>query len=176
MIFEKFKNKLKSKKGAGAIEFTINMLIFVMLISIGYELIMVGYKYIQVSDYANDLVRTISIQGGIQTSAPAGFQGGSSGYENYNTLIAKKNTFAKSVGVNPSDVDVTITYKNSSGILTTTNLNSKATIKIDYLDSFEVKVDYTPNLELAQNFGAELNGVLRRTKKGLSEYVHNYDV
>lgn len=175
MIFEKLKHKIKSKKGAGAIEFTINMLIFVMIISIGFELIMIGYKYLQVSDYANTIVRTISIQGGIQKTVPAGFQGGADGYKTYATLLKEKADFAKSIGAKNSDVVVKITYKNSSGTTVTSNITSEATIKIDYLDSFEVTVDYTPKLEVADNFGAKLDNILRKTKKGLSEYVHNYD-
>lgn len=175
MILKKIKSSLKNKKGAGAIEFTINMFIFLMILSLGFELIMVGVKYMQVSDYANKLVRTIAIQGGVDTKVPSGFQGGSSGYKNLNTLVREKNQFAKSVGVDPNDLSVTIIRETSSGSKVSTNIESGTAVRLNYLESFEVKVDYKPKLEVLHNFGQSLNGILRRTKVGLSEYVYDYD-
>ena len=170
MILEKIKSKLKKKKGAAAIEFTINMLIFLMVLSLGFEMVMITTKYMQVSDYANDLVRTIAIQGGVEKTAPSGFQGGSSAYKNFTTLINEKNELARIVGVSGNDLIVLITSGS-----TTVNLTSKIPIKIDYLETFKVSIDYRANSEVTHNFGAAINTILRRTKVGLSEYLHDYD-
>ena len=50
MVVKKIKEKLMSKKGASMVEFTMVMLMFLLIFTIGYELVMVGYKYVQVSD------------------------------------------------------------------------------------------------------------------------------
>lgn len=170
MRFKKSKSKLKEKKGATMIEFTMNMFMFLMLMSLGFELMMLTTKYLQVSNYANDLVRTISIQGGIDRTAPSGFQGGNSAYKNYTTLIDEKNRLAQSVGVPSDDLIVRISSGN-----TNIDLTARVPIKIDYLESFKVNIDYRASSELTHNFGVALNTVLRRTKVGISEYLHDYD-
>lgn len=175
MVIKKIKNKLKSKKGATTIEFTIVLMIFLMLFSLGYELIMLGVKYLQVSNYANDIVRTISVQGGIENRVPSGFQGGDAGYKTYDELLSEKRLFAKSVGVESNDVRVIVSYETSPNTVETFDLDRQVPVEIGYLKPFEVTVDYEPNLELTQNFGAVLDNVLRKTKMGLSEYIHDYE-
>ncbi len=175
MVVKKIKEKLMSKKGASMVEFTMVMLMFLLIFTIGYELVMVGYKYVQVSDYANDIVRTLAVQGGVDRQVPAGFQGGASAYKNFDKLIAEKNAFAKTVGVSPSDLTIRVSRETSNGSLVTNSIEERVPIRIDYLQTFEVTIDYNPSLELSQNFGAKLNGVLRRTKLGLSEYLYDYD-
>lgn len=176
MVVKKIKGKFKSRKGASMVEFAIVMMIFMLIFSIGYELVLTGYKYIQVSDYANDIVRTMAVQGGVDRSVPAGFQGGSDGYKTFDELISEKNKFAKSVGVSPSDLRIKVSRETNNGSMITNYVEDRTPIKIDYLQSFEVTIEYKPSLEVAQNFGAKLNGVLKRTKLGLSEYVHDYEV
>lgn len=176
MVVKKIKEKLKSKKGASMVEFTIVMLIFMLIFSIGYELVLTGFKYVQVSDYANDIVRTVAVQGGVDRNVPAGFPGGSDGYKTFDELISEKNKFAKSVGVSSSDLKIKVSRETSDGSVITNYIENRIPIKIDYLQSFEVTIEYKPSLEVSQNFGAKLNGVLKRTKLGLSEYVHDYEL
>lgn len=175
MSLKKSVKKLKSKKGATMIEFTISMLIFLVVFSAGFDFVMLGYKYMNVSSYANDLVRTMSVQGGAASSAPRGFQGGSSAYKTLNNIVSEKNAFTKTIGAQNGDLKVYVNYDDGTGTRRRYNLESITGFTVRYLMPFEIEVEYTPTLEMLGNYGFSLNNRVKVVKAGISEYVQNYE-
>lgn len=174
MKLKNIRKKIKSKKGATMIEFSIVAMIFLMVFSIGFDFIMLGYKYMSVSDYANDLVRTISVQGGAAANAPNGFQGGAAAYKTLNKIKAEKNAFAKTVGSPSNDFKVYIVTYNNLNQRVEKNIDKLTGFTFDYLTPFEIIIEYTPKLEILSNFNVSLTNKIRRVKMGVSEYVQNH--
>ena len=170
---ENVKKKIKSKKGASMVEFTMVTLIFLTVFSIGFDFVMLGYKYMSVSNYANDLVRTLTVQGGAASSTPKGFQGGSAAYKTLSEIKTERNNFAKTIGGASSDVKVYVAYTDSSNTRVENNINNITTFTVKYLTPFEVIVEYTPKLEILSNFNVSLDKKVKRVKMGVSEYVQN---
>lgn len=175
MKLKSIRKKIKSKKGASMVEFVMVVMIFLMVFSIGFDFIMLGYKYMSVSNYANDLVRTFSVQGGTDVVAPKGFQGGDDEYKTLSEIKAEKELFAKSIGSNPDDVNLYFVYYDNRGQRVEVNLDDTTGFTVKYLTSFEIIVEYTPKLEILSNFNVSLNNKVRRVKMGVSEYVQNYE-
>ena len=175
MKLKSIRKKIKSKKGASMVEFVMVVMIFLMVFSIGFDFIMLGYKYMSVSNYANDLVRTFSVQGGADVSAPKGFQGGASAYKTLSKIKAEKKSFAKSIGSNPDDVNLYFVSYDNLGKRNEINLDNTTGFTVKYLTSFEIIVEYTPKLEILSNFNVSLKNKVRRVKMGVSEYVQNYE-
>lgn len=156
------------------VEFTMVVMIFLTVFAIGFDFIMLGYKYMNVSNYANDLVRVFSVQGGAHSTTPNGFQGGATAYKTLNEIKAEKNAFAKTIGSSSSDVKVSVAYKNPSSARVEVDIDRINSFMVDYLTPFEVIVEYTPKLELLSNFNVSLTRKIKRVKMGVSEYVQNY--
>ena len=174
MKLNNIKKKIKSKKGASMVEFTIVMMLFVTVFSIGFDFIMLGYKYMSVSNYANDLVRTLSVQGGVESSTPNGFQGGDSAYKTISEIKSEKDRFAKSIGSKSDEVDVLVVYYDNLNVRHEKKIDSMTSFNVEYLTPFEIIIEYTPKLEILSNFNVKLTNKMRRVKMGVSEYVKNY--
>lgn len=179
-MINKFIKSLKSKKGASMVEFTGVLFLFVILLSAGYEFFMMGNKYMAVSNYANDLARTISIQGGVENMPPKGFQGAGTQNNEYKTsadIMKSVEKLGAKIGQDPEDISVYIKYQpNNDSPFVTKKLNGGSSIEIPYGDRFEVKVDYVFRLELLNQITKLTDSkTVERTKGGVSEFEHNYD-
>lgn len=174
MNVKKVIKKMKSKKGAAMVEFTIVLTLFVTIFCMGFDFIMFGYKYMSVSNYANDLVRVMSVQGGAASSVPRGFQGGSNSYKTLAKIRSEKNVFAKTVGAKSDEVNIFVVYDGNAGQRQELNIDTITGFTVDYLVPFEIVIEYIPKLELLGNFGFSLKNRVRIVKVGVSEYIQNY--
>lgn len=175
-IFE----KIKSRKGASTVDFSYNMLLFVILIVAGYEFFMMGYKYMTVSNFANDLARTISIQGGVDVTVPNGFQGGNgvfSSYKKTRDIMNDVNDLANSINQDVSDIEIRVKYQPSGGnTFITRTLNSGSSLEIDYGDRFEIIVSYMFRMEMLDKVvNVNDSFEIERRKGGVSEFEHDYE-
>ena len=67
-------NKIKGKKsGISTIEFVIAMLIFLVVFALFFNLFILFWQISQASSLQGYLSRTMSVQGGFESSAPEGF-------------------------------------------------------------------------------------------------------
>lgn len=179
-MLNKFFRKLKEKKGASMVEFTGAMFLFVILVVAGYEFFMMGNKYMTVSNYANDIARIISIQGGVDTITPNGFQGSGTQFNEYKTSADIADSIAKlgdKIGQDPSDISIYLKYQpDSTSSFVTKRINAGSSIEIPYGDRFEVNVHYVFRLELLNNIVKLADShIIERTKGGVSEFEHNYE-
>lgn len=179
-MLKKVTKQIKGKKGASTVEFVGNMFLFVTLIVTGFELFMMGYRYMTVSNFANELARTISIQGGVNSSVPSGFQGGNGVFSNYkksSDIVNDINSLANSIGQEPSDITVRIRYQqDGSGAFIERTINSGTISEVEYGDRFEVIVNYVFRMMYLDKLVSLPDSItVERRKMGVSEFEHDYE-
>lgn len=169
--------KLKSKKGAGMIEFTYAMLLFLTLVIAGFEFFMMGYKYMTVSNFANELSSTVAKQGGIQTLAPKGYSSGGTDYQTSGDIIKSINNLGAKIGQDVSDITVRVKYQpEGSNTFRTDNLTVASGIEIPYGNRFEITVGYVFRFELLNQITALTDSyTIERTKGDVSQFEHDYE-
>lgn len=179
-VFFKKLNRLKEKNGVSMIEFTYVMFLFVILVVAGFEFFMMGHKYMTVSNFANELARTISIQGGIDTRTPSGFQGVGTTRDNYMTaseIMKSVNNLGDKIGQDSGDISIRIKYQpEDSDSFVERAINSGSSIEIPYGNRFEVTVGYLFKTELLHKVvNANSSYMIERQKGGISEFEHDYE-
>lgn len=176
-MIKKFLKEIKNKKGASMIEFTYSMLLFLTLVIAGFEFFMMGYKYMTVSNFANELSSTIARQGGVQTSAPKGYSSGGTSYQTSGDIIRSINNLGGKIGQNSSDITVSIKYQpEGSNTFRTDNLTGASSIEIPYGNRFEITVGYVFRLELLNQITTLGDShVVQRTKGDVSQFEHDYN-
>lgn len=177
MIKKILKELKKNKKGASMIEFTYSMLLFLTLVIAGFEFFMMGYKYMTVSNFANELASTIARQGGVQTSAPRGYSSGGTNYQTSGNIIESVNRLGRKIGQDSNDITVRVTYQpEGSNIFRTDNLTGASNIEIPYGNRFEITVDYVFRFRLLNQI-VILNDshIIERTKGDVSQFEHDYE-
>ena len=173
----KILKKIKSKKGGSTVEFVINITIYLLLFAFGVEMIFISYKYMMVSHYSNEVARTLAVQGGVCINAPTGYQGGNSEYKNIDKLLKEKDELAKMIWAASDDLNVTINVNKGGGNKEARTLNERRDIKINYLETFEVVVQYKPKFMVIGNFvNIVEDSVMKKTRTGMSEYLYDYGV
>lgn len=176
-----FIKKLKSKKGASAIEFLNSMLIFIVLFISAIELFFLGYKYIAISSFANSLVQVISIQGGIQENSPTGYETANVTYINTQEIFNSAESIANSMGQDVSSLTIKIKYQSSQSngttVVNSVILNKNSNIKIEYGNWFEVTVDCAlQNILTGELVPINTSlATISRTKGGVSQFEFNYN-
>lgn len=177
-MIKKFSKKIKNKKGAGMIEFVYAMMLFLTLVIAGFEFFMMGYKYMTVSNFANELSSTISRQGGIQISKPNGYSSGGTSYQTSKILVDEIKNLGDKIGQNPTDINITIKYQpTGSTSFKTATLNGSSNIEIPYGNRFEITVEYRFRFELLnQIVPLPDSGTIQRTKGDVSQFEHDYGI
>lgn len=178
-MLNKFFKNIKNRKGASSIEFTYTMLLFLILLMAGLEFFMMGYKYMVVSDFANNTASTLAIQGGIGTSKPTGLSSGGRAYvtsANMNNNIAD---LGRKIGQPATDITVKVKYQpTGSTTFRTDILSSSSSIEIPYGNRFEVTVSYVFKLQFLQQISSSItkSTTVTKIKGDVSQFEHNYDV
>lgn len=94
-MFKKIKKIIANKKGMSTIEFAISLMVFIMLFSFIFDLILITYKQYAVAEQTTQMARQIAKQSGCKNSTPYNFPGGAENYytttELYNIMKNKMN-------------------------------------------------------------------------------------
>lgn len=170
--------KIKNKRGASMVEFTYAMLLFITLFVAGYEFFTMGYKYLTVSNFANELSSTIARQGGIQTSMPRGYGAGGTTYKSSSVLNGDIDKLRKSIGQDKEDISIKLAYQNnnSDSMNNVITLNSGTNVEIPYLNRFEVSISYKFKFELLDKLVPTLTSyTITKTKGDVSQFEHDYN-
>lgn len=173
-ILKELKNK---KNGASMIEFTYSLLLFLILLIAGFEFFMMGYKYMTVSNFANELSSTIARQGGVQTSAPRGYSSGGTTYKTSGDILNSINRLGGKIGQDSSDITVRVTYQpEGSNTFRTDNLTGASGIEIPYGNRFEITVGYVFRFKLLNQINTLTDSyIIERTKGDVSQFEHDYE-
>ena len=69
-----------NKKGMASLEFIIGMIIFLIVVCFMMDLLILMWKFNVISQTNTQIARIAGIQGGVRTSTPSGYPGGSAAY------------------------------------------------------------------------------------------------
>lgn len=165
-----FKLFLKDKNGAGAIEQTIILFIFVILFCFVYDIILVSYRQFAISEVSNKVTRLIALQGGVLTTKPLGYQDESG--ETYKTredIIDSLEKYLINLDSNLQHVYV----KNEKTGKEVDLMDNPIPIKIDYKQKFHITIEYTYNWDLTKNVvpvARDVQGYVERYSVGEFDY------
>lgn len=110
-MFNKIKKIIANKKGMSTIEFAISLMVFIMLFSFIFDLILITYKQYAVAEQTTQMVRQIAKQSGCTNSTPYNFPGGA---ENYYTTTELYNIMKKKMdNLNIPEGDWSVTIKTT---------------------------------------------------------------
>lgn len=166
-------NKLfKDKSGAGAIEQTIILLIFVMLFCFVYDIILVAYKQYAISEAANTITRVIAVQGGVLSQKPVGYQDATGKtYKTRKQVVDSLSEYLLGMDANLKALEITNTRTNKKVDL----MDNNSAIKIDYKDKFHIYIEYTYSWDLTQNIVPSLAKDAKAVVERYSVGEFNYD-
>lgn len=167
--------KLKEKRGSNVIEFTISLLIFVILFAFFVDIFSIAWKFIVTSQVANETVKTICVQSGVLTQTPKGFPGDSQYvtspklYSNIQKLLKDKANIDKfTLKLNGYD-------KNGGGT-TSTILSPTTNFKVDYKGRVEVQLSVNYQWGLSKTLpGLSSEKMITAKRSGLTEFKYDYD-
>lgn len=169
------KQKMKSKKGSSVLEFAFGLLTFVLLFAFAVDIIMITQKQYTVSQTANQLVRQISVQGGVNASAPTGYPGGNQAYmdaREMKTLLQQKMSGS---GISADKWSMELDgFDRSGNLIASSPLTNATNFEVDYQDLFEFEIEYkyewTIMGQLVPAMGGENTAVQRRSATSEFKY------
>lgn len=157
--YRQLRAKMKSKKGSSVLEFVFGLLTFVMLFSFAVDIIMITQKQYTVSQTANQLVRQISVQGGVKPSAPSGYPGGNRAYmdsREMNTLLKQK---LNGLGITDDEWSMKVEGFDRSGYpIASSQLSNATNLEVDYQDVFEFEIEYEYEWNIMGQIVPAMNG------------------
>ena len=174
--------KFKNKNGSSTVELVNVLFIFLVLLIASVELFSLGYKYISLSSFANNLAQTVSIQGGIQQSSPKGYETANVSYMKTSDIFNAVDSLADIIRQDRDSITIKVRYQktNSNGTVSynTVTLKDNSNIKIDYGNWFEITVECKLENLLAGNLVPIDSSLvtISRTKGSVSQFEYNYDL
>lgn len=166
----RLKNFINDKNGAGAIEQTIILFIFVILFCFVYDIILVAYRQFAISEASNKVVRLIAVQGGVTRTVPKGYQDEAGvTYKHADDIVKSLESYLLSLDSNLQHVYIT----NEKTGYTVDLCEDIADIKVDYKQKFEMKIEYTYNWDLTGNVipvAHDVQGIVERYSVGEFDY------
>jgi hypothetical protein len=116
----------KNKKGALAIEIVIGMMMFLMITSFLTDVALLTWKFTVVADTNSYLARTAGIQGGLLTSTPANYPGGSTAYVTKTEMDAKIKENFERAGITSGQYSYNLSKTNADyGEMITTEIRAE---------------------------------------------------
>lgn len=170
----KLRNKLKNKKGMSTLDFIINVFILLILFSFLTDLFVISFRQYKVSQFTNDIVRVISKQGGVRTTAPTNFPGGNDNYLDKTEFQNIINSRLQDIGAINYSVNL---FRESGGTeVSSTYPSPTATnFSVDYQEYIRIEIKYNYKWSLMSAFiPGGLKGTLTSSKIGYSEYKYDY--
>lgn len=170
----KFRKRLKNKKGMSTLDFIINVFILLLLFSFLTDLFVISFRQYKVSQFSNELIRVISKQGGVRTTAPNNFPGGNANYldkTEFQNIISDR---LQDIGAINYRVRL---YKESGGSETSVlyPVPTATNFVVDYQEYVRIEIRYEYKWSLMSAFiPGGLKGYLNSSKVGYSEYKYDY--
>ncbi|MBQ3423046.1 MAG: hypothetical protein IJH34_15645 [Romboutsia sp.] len=177
---------LKNKKGAVEVIHSAVLMICVITIFVFFiDILFFTRSYIAMSNYVDGIARTISIHGGLQTSPPTNFPGGSSLYFTSSKIKSNTEAMCKKYNINDKEINMYIKRKKYSA---TTNPSTKYVYVINYDNQLKpsetsaqkvssLKIDYgeTITVSLQYKFKWTLTGLkanITINRDAISDFKH----
>ena len=140
---KELKRKSKSKKGSSVLEFAFGLLTFVLLAAFVVDIIVVTNKQYTVSQTANQIVRQMSVQGGVKPSAPIGYPGGNQAYMDSREMLAYVQSELNGANIKNDEWTMRIEGFDPNGYpVARNNLSNGTNFEVDYRNLFEFEISY----------------------------------
>lgn len=174
------KKKLKNnnKKGSSAIEFVFGLLVFVILVGFTSDIVVITNKQYVVSQTANEIVRQMSLQGGIKRTTPVGFPGGTGAYTSSAELKKLLDSRFADEGIKVEEWNLELTEYDASGYLVSKKTLSNTTnFEIDYRNNFDIKITYNYHWGLLGNIVPTMSKdrTVEQKRSAVSEFKYDYN-
>lgn len=160
--------KLKSNhKGASSIEIIIGIMMLIMVLSFATDILILSWKFSVISQTNTWIARVAGIQGGVRTSAPAGYPDEYITIQNMNEIVSDK---LSSAGIEPGKWLVQI----GNGRLGKNGVSSSSAY--DYKTFFDTSIEIEYKWQFMSNFiPGDLRNTIKSKRPAMSEWKHNYD-
>lgn len=171
------KNK-KKKKGSSVIEFAFGLLIFVLLAGFASDIIVVANKQYVTSQTANELVRQVSIQGGLMNATPKGFPGGHNAYTTSSELFGLLNKRFKGEDIKQNEWELELVEYDANGFKVSEKiLKRNMNFKVDYRSNFDINIKYKYKWKLMGNVIPTMKDYkeVEQKRSAVSEFKYNYN-
>lgn len=150
-----------------AIEIIMGCLMFLLLFCFLTDLAVLTWKFTAISQTSTYLARIIGIQGGVKTSTPDGYPGGSTAYITSSEMYSSVLKNLESAGIKENMFEVKI------GDIKLTK-NSNISFGYQKLINTEIIIGY--KWDLVSNFvPGNLTNTLSSKRSVMSEYKERYD-
>lgn len=177
-MITRLKRKILNKEGSSVIEFALGLMIFVALTAFVVDLLIVGHKRYIIAQETTDISRVLGVQGGVLSSVPTGYPGGSKTYTTSDELSKRIASKLEGTGIENDKWSVILTKYDKQGVaIQRIPLSDKSNLKVDYMESLDIEIkaeykwkflEYTiGELAKEQNVGAKRHAV--------SEFKYNFD-
>lgn len=173
--FPMLKKLKENKKGSLAIEIVTGMLMMLLIVSFLMDILTLTWRFHVVSTDNYYLARTASVQGGIETLAPDGYQGAinkgrdpKDAYDIATEVRTKIDNDFSNAGIASGDYEI---YVNGINITRT-----GGTGEIDYLKPIETEIRVKYKWSMVSNFiPGQIDNWLSSKRSSKSEFKHRYD-
>lgn len=158
-MLKKLKRFKKDKKGFMAIEIVIGMLMFLAIVSFVSDVALLTWKFNVVAQTNSHLARQVGIQGGLLSSTPENFPGGSSAYVTKSQMDEKIRENFKKAGIKESEYSYSL-----------------STNKADYGEMITTTVKATYKWKMISNFiPGDITQEITSKRSVMSEFKYRYD-
>lgn len=165
-MIKKIKSRLSNKNGFFSIEFTIYMLIIVVVIAFMVDMAVIGVQRANVSRTFQGVVDIIERQSGLAREMPRGFHGQEATYYTPTDMMNLLENIKEENHLNFAKL-----YING------TELAEHREFLFNHKETFEVKIEYTASWGFLSKVipGFTRDRVYSHTAIGFTEYKWNYD-
>jgi len=153
-FIKKTQQKIKETKGAMAIEIVIGMLMFTLVFSFLVDISVLTWKFNVASQTSTHIARTVGLQGGLLSSTPYQFPGGSQQYTTQGEMQHYVKNNMNKAGIEDGEYR----YRLSR---TTAGYGESITVTVDVNYSWDMLNNFIPG---------NLNQMITSKRTVISEY------
>lgn len=158
--------KIKEKSGFQSIEFTIIMLIVVVMIGFMADMTIIGIQRANMSREFQSIVNIVERQSGIAASMPTGFSGQSNTYYTPSSFVGAIENLKEENSLGEVSV-----YINDRLV------TDQTTFHFSHKETFTMRIEYTANWGMLSKLipGFSESRVYKHDAVGFTEYRGDYD-
>lgn len=177
-MWKRCTDKLKREEGSSIIEFTIALLIFVLLVAFFVDMLMIGGKRFLIAQETTGISRVIGVQGGVSSAVPVGYPGGDRSYLTSLELYKKINEKMADANIESTEWTATLTEYNTKGqVIRELQLTPQSNFRVDYMHSMDIEISASYQWKM---MNVITGGVLNEASVGakrhtVSEFKYNFD-
>lgn len=170
-MIKKIKERISNKKGMSTIEFAISLMVFILIFSYIFDLVLITYNQYSISEQTTQIARQIAKQSGCLRITPYNFPGGEKNYYSTTELYNIMNEKMTKLGITEDKWDIVIKTNGKSFTLTPTSPG----FNTEYGEYISVETIYNYEWGLWSQFLPKaVEGKTVVNRGAFSEYNHDF--